>query len=155
MWLAWKQARSRTQPDPHYQSMLKYKEVPMWWYLGLFVLAFFAGLIVNIKGQTTMPAWEYIVALVLGAFIAPFSCILYGLYGSGVGTNLISKMIAGALHPGRPLANLYLASWVSSIQPKDKYSLTNSSSSPIKSFFLQLIWPIGSKSVNIQRSPLE
>ncbi|KAL4880298.1 OPT oligopeptide transporter protein-domain-containing protein [Aspergillus karnatakaensis] len=111
MLLAWKQARSKTQPDPHYQGMLKYKEVPMWWYLTLFVLAFFAGLIVTIKGETTLPAWGYIISLLLGAFIAPFSCILYGLYGTGVGTNQLSKMVAGALHPGRPLAGLYFASW--------------------------------------------
>ncbi|KAF7588561.1 hypothetical protein BBP40_005516 [Aspergillus hancockii] len=111
MVLAWKQARSRSQPDPHYQAMLKYKEVPMWWYLVLFVLAFVAGLIVNIKGDTTLPVWGYVVSLILGAFIAPFSCVLYGLYGTGVGTNQLSKMVAGALHPGRPLANLYFASW--------------------------------------------
>ncbi|KAL4803348.1 OPT oligopeptide transporter protein-domain-containing protein [Aspergillus unguis] len=111
MSLAWKQARSKSQPDPHYQGMLKYKEVPMWWYIALFVLAFFAGLIVTIKGQTTLPAWGYIIALVLGAFIAPFSCVLYGLYGTGVSTNQLSKMVAGALHPGRPLAGLYFASW--------------------------------------------
>ncbi|KAH8692825.1 peptide transporter MTD1 [Talaromyces proteolyticus] len=108
---AWKQARSRKQPDPHYQAMLKYKEVPMWWYLALFALCFFAGLIVNLKGQTTLPVWGYIVSLIVGAFIGPFSCILYGLYGTGVSTNQLSKMIAGALHPGRPLANLYFASW--------------------------------------------
>ncbi|KAJ0276803.1 hypothetical protein COL922a_014516, partial [Colletotrichum nupharicola] len=111
MVLAWKQARRRTQPDRHYQGMLKYKEVPMWWYLVLLALAFFAGLIVNIKGQTTLPVWGYIIALLLGAFIAPFSCILYGLYGTGIATNQLSKMIAGALHPGRPLAGLYFASW--------------------------------------------
>ena len=108
---AWKQARIRSQPDVHYQGMLKYKEVPMWWYLFLFLLCFVAGLIVNIKGETSLPVWGYIISLLLGAFIAPFSCILYGLYGSGVGTNLISKMVAGAVHPGRPLANLYFASW--------------------------------------------
>ncbi|KZF24856.1 peptide transporter MTD1 [Xylona heveae TC161] len=111
MYVAWKQARARTQPDPHYQAMLKYKEVPMWWYFALFVLAFFAGLIVNIKGETTLPAWGYIIALLLGAFIAPFSCVLYGLYGNGVATNQLSKMVGGAIHPGRPLANLYFASW--------------------------------------------
>ncbi|KAI1097469.1 putative OPT peptide transporter Mtd1 [Jackrogersella minutella] len=108
---AWKQARSRTQPDPHYQAMLKYKEVPLWWYLILFVLCFFAGLAVNIIGETTLPAWGYIISLLLGSFIAPFSCILYGLYGSGVSTNQISKMVAGAVHPGLPLANLYFSSW--------------------------------------------
>ncbi|EAW11017.1 OPT family oligopeptide transporter [Aspergillus clavatus NRRL 1] len=111
MYLSWKQARSRTQPDPHYQAMLRYKEVPMWWYFALFLLAFVAGLIVNIKGETTLPVWGYIIALLVGAFIAPFSCILYGLYGTGVATNQLSKMIAGAVHPGRPLANLYFASW--------------------------------------------
>lgn len=108
---AWKLARSRNQPDIHYQAMLKYKEVPMWWYWALFVLAFFAGLIITIRGETTLPPWGYIIALLLGAFIAPFSCVLYGLYGTGVGTNQLSKMVAGALHPGRPLANLYFASW--------------------------------------------
>jgi hypothetical protein len=108
---AWKQARARTQPDAHYQGMLKYKEVPVWWYWALFVLAFVAGLIVTIRPGTTLPVWGYIIALLLGALIAPFSCILYGLYGTGVATNLLSKMVAGALHPGRPLANLYFASW--------------------------------------------
>lgn len=108
---AWTQARNRTQPDIHYQAMLKYREVPIIWYWALFVLAFIAGLIVTIRGETTLPAWGYLVALLLGAFIAPFSCVLYGLYGTGVGTNQLSKMIAGALHPGRPLANLYFASW--------------------------------------------
>jgi OPT oligopeptide transporter protein len=91
--------------------MLKYKEVPTWWYIFLFLLAFFAGLIINVRGDTTLPVWGYIISLLLGAFIAPFSCILYGLYGSGVATNQLSKMVAGALHPGRPLANLYFASW--------------------------------------------
>ncbi|KAH7123239.1 peptide transporter MTD1 [Dactylonectria estremocensis] len=111
MVLSWKQARSRTQPDEHYQGMLKYKEVPMWWYLVLFALCFIAGLVVNIKGDTTLPVWGYIIALLLGGFIAPFSCILYGLYGTGVSTNQLSKMVAGVIHPGRPLANLYFASW--------------------------------------------
>ncbi|KAI1377096.1 OPT peptide transporter Mtd1 [Hypoxylon crocopeplum] len=111
MVLAWKQARSRIQPDLHYQAMLKYKEVPQWWYIALFILCFFAGLAVNIIGETTLPVWGYIISLLLGSFIAPFSCILYGLYGNGVATNQISKMVAGAVHPGLPLANLYFASW--------------------------------------------
>lgn len=111
MALAWKQARSRAQPDPHYRAMLRYDEVPMWWYAALFVLCFVAGLVVNIKGETTLPAWGYVVALLVGSCIAPFSCFLYGLYGTGIGTNQLSKMVAGAVHPGRPLANLYFASW--------------------------------------------
>lgn len=67
--------------------MKKYKEAPWWWYLILLVLAFLAGelmslemeelydlicrtgLIVVFQGQTTLPWWSYIVALLLGAFI--------------------------------------------------------------------------------------
>lgn len=67
MALAWKQARARAQPDPHYRAMLRYNEVPMWWYAALFVLCFVAGLVVNIKGETTLPAWGYVVALLVGA----------------------------------------------------------------------------------------
>jgi hypothetical protein len=100
--LAWKQTRFRKQPDPHYQAMLRYKEVPMWWYIVLFSLAFIAGIIVTAKDETTLPVWGYIIALLVGAFIAPFSCILYGLYETGIGTNQLSKMVAGAVHPGRP-----------------------------------------------------
>ena len=63
---SYKQARSRSQPDPHYQvSVLNaartdhsfmldlkvmirnYKEVPWYWYFGLLILAFFAGMSVQ------------------------------------------------------------------------------------------------------------
>lgn len=110
-WQAVKSAIKNTQPDPHYQAMLKYKDVPMWWYGVLFILAFVAGIIVNAKGDTTLPVWAYIVALLLGSFIAPFSMILYGLYGNGIATNSLSKMVGGVLVQNRPIANLYFASW--------------------------------------------
>ena len=88
---SFKQARLKTQPDPHWQAMQKYKEAPHWWYLVLMVLAFFAGelngtssvssmltsfdsgLIANLKGDTTLPWWSYIVALASGAFITVHS----------------------------------------------------------------------------------
>jgi uncharacterized membrane protein YdcZ (DUF606 family) len=69
--------------------MRKYDEAPWWWYAILLVLSFLAGtfncasiciftdrihglalgLIVVFKGQTTLPWWSYIVALILGAFV--------------------------------------------------------------------------------------
>lgn len=111
MVIAWKHGKNRTQPDPHYQAMLKYKETPMWWYYILFALCFIAGVVVNVKGETTLPVWGFIIALLLGAFICPFSLFLFAFYGNGIATNQISKMVAGAIHAGRPLANLYFASW--------------------------------------------
>ncbi|KAL0960204.1 hypothetical protein HGRIS_011837 [Hohenbuehelia grisea] len=104
-------AWQKTQPDPHYQAMQKYKEAPWWWYAALLVLAFFAGLIVIIKGTTTLPWWAYIVGLIIGSFITPFSLTLYARMGSGVYTSQLFKMLAGALNPGKPVANLYFAMW--------------------------------------------
>lgn len=106
-----KNARSGTLTDPHYQAMRKYKEVPLLWYGIVFLLAVIAGIIVNVKGDTTLPVWGFIVSLALGIFISPFSCIIYGLFGSGVSTNAISKMVGGAIHPYKPVANLYFAAW--------------------------------------------
>jgi len=72
--------------DLDWQAMKKYKEAPWWWYALLLILSFSAGqyrstlaavcgantlsgLIVVFKGQTTLPWWSYIVALLVGAFI--------------------------------------------------------------------------------------
>ena len=81
MALFWEQLNSPTW----IQAMQKYKETPIWWYAILICLSFiagkpfkffiqnfaeiFLGLIVIFKGQTTLPWWSYIVALLLGAFI--------------------------------------------------------------------------------------
>jgi len=105
------QAYNGTQEDPHWVAMRKYDEAPWYWYLALLALSFFAGLIVVLKGQTTLPWWSYIVALLLGSFITPFSTLLYARMGNGIATNQLMKMVAGALNPGRPVANLYFSMW--------------------------------------------
>jgi len=47
--------------------MAEYPEAPWYWYLALLVLSFIAGLIVVLKGGTTLPVWGYIVALLTGS----------------------------------------------------------------------------------------
>ncbi|EPT05439.1 hypothetical protein FOMPIDRAFT_1027098 [Fomitopsis schrenkii] len=107
-----KHAKAKTQPDPHWQVMNRnHKEVPWYWYIALLVLSFFAGLIVVLKGQTTLPWWSYLISLLLGAFITPFSTTLYARMGNGIATNQLMKMVAGAINPGRPLSNLYFSMW--------------------------------------------
>ncbi|KDR80162.1 hypothetical protein GALMADRAFT_61865 [Galerina marginata CBS 339.88] len=108
---SFKLAYSKQQPDPHYQAMKRYKEAPWWWYALLLALSFVAGLIVVFKGQTTLPWWSYIIALILGAFVTPFSTLLFARMGNGVATNQLMKMVAGAINPGRPVANLYFSMW--------------------------------------------
>ena len=43
-------------------------------------------------------------------YVQPFSSILNGRMGSGVGTIQLMKMVAGVINPGRPVANLYVSS---------------------------------------------
>ncbi|EJD50718.1 oligopeptide transporter [Auricularia subglabra TFB-10046 SS5] len=105
---SFKQSFNGTQKDRHYLAMKKYKEAPFWWYALLLMLSFLAGLIVVLKGDTTLPAWGYIVAILVGAFSQPFSGILNGRLGNGIATQQLMKMIAGAIHPGKPVANLYV-----------------------------------------------
>ncbi|KAI0306870.1 OPT oligopeptide transporter protein-domain-containing protein [Multifurca ochricompacta] len=108
---SFKHARDKTQPDPHWASMQRYEEAPWWWYMLLLLLAFFAGLISVLKGETTLPVWSYVVALLSGAIVTPFSTLLYARMGNGIATNQLFKMIAGAINPGRPVANLYFSMW--------------------------------------------
>jgi len=49
-----------------------YKEVQWWWYAFILAFSFVLGLVVVIKENITLPAWAYVVALLLGIFIAPF-----------------------------------------------------------------------------------
>ncbi|WVQ84175.1 hypothetical protein IAT38_006322 [Cryptococcus sp. DSM 104549] len=105
-----KEARDGSEDDVHFKIMKEnYKQVPMWWYLAILVVGFALGMIAVCIGHTTMTWWSYIVAIALGCVITPFSLILYGLFGTSVATNNISKMLAGAVLPGRPVANLYFS----------------------------------------------
>ena len=62
-----------------------------------------------LHGETTLPVWSYIVALISGAIVTPFSTLLVARVGNGIATNQLFKMIAGAINSGRPVANLYVS----------------------------------------------
>ncbi|OLN92243.1 Oligopeptide transporter 5 [Colletotrichum chlorophyti] len=105
-----KQAWKKEETDPHYKTMQEnYKDVPMWWYMAILLVGFFTGLGAVIKGHTTLDAWAYVIAILLGCVVAPFSLCLYGLLGTSVATNNLSKMLCGVLQPGKPVANLYFS----------------------------------------------
>ncbi|KAF3046926.1 hypothetical protein E8E12_007932 [Didymella heteroderae] len=107
-----KNAKKGNFNDPHHVHMHKhYREAPWWWYMIVLVVSFILGLIVVIKENVTLPVWGYVVALIMGTIIAPFSTILYSRFGNGIATNNLSKVIAGLMLPGRPIGNMYFAAW--------------------------------------------
>ncbi|KAL4072390.1 OPT oligopeptide transporter protein-domain-containing protein [Scleroderma yunnanense] len=59
------------------------------------------------KGQTTISWHSYIVALLLGSFVTPFSQLFYAQMGTGIATKQLMEMIGGFLDPGKPVTNLY------------------------------------------------
>ncbi|GKZ96811.1 hypothetical protein CBS147343_10742 [Aspergillus niger] len=109
---AYQSARQGRYDDCHHEHMAKhYKETPWWWYVAVLVISFVLGLVVVLKENITLPAWAYIVSLIVGIIISPFSTILYSRYGNGIATNNLSKMLAGLMLPGRPVGNMYFAAW--------------------------------------------
>ncbi len=69
-----KQSRDRTQPDRHFKAMQSmYGEAPHWWYLILLAISLVLGLIVVLTQETTMTWYTFLVALVVGIVVAPFS----------------------------------------------------------------------------------
>ncbi|KAH6632556.1 OPT oligopeptide transporter [Chaetomium tenue] len=109
---AFKSAKAGRHDDRHHAHMMEhYKEVPWWWYISVLVFSFVLGLIVVTTQNVTLPVWAYIVSLLLGIFIAPFSTLLFSRYGNGIATNNLSKMLAGLILPERPIGNMYFAAW--------------------------------------------
>jgi OPT family oligopeptide transporter len=109
---AYKSARAESYNDRHHNHMAKhYKETPWLWYGAVLLFSFILGLVVVIKENISLPVWAYIVSLLLGIFIAPFSCIIYSRFGNGIATNNLSKMLAGLMLPERPVGNMYFAAW--------------------------------------------
>ncbi|KAF9492268.1 oligopeptide transporter [Pleurotus eryngii] len=104
-------SKGATRQDRHYRAMQKYKEAPWWWFVILLGVSFVSGLAVVIRGQTTVAWWSYIIALILGSVVAPFSILLTARLGHGVNTSQLMKMVAGVLQPGKPVANLYFSMW--------------------------------------------
>ncbi|KAK2001328.1 OPT oligopeptide transporter [Colletotrichum falcatum] len=109
---AYQSAKSGRYDDRHHEHMTKhYKETPWWWYVIVLVISFILGLVVVCTQNVTLPAWAYVVSLLLGIFIAPLSTILYSRFGNGIATNNLSKMLAGLILPERPIGNMYFAAW--------------------------------------------
>ena len=52
-----------------------YKDTPWWWYVIVLVVSFVLGLVVVVKENITLPAWAYVVSLLLKMVIAPIVSI--------------------------------------------------------------------------------
>ncbi|KAF2665474.1 OPT superfamily oligopeptide transporter [Microthyrium microscopicum] len=113
-WQFWKHDDSKwggendPETDPHYRLLLAYKDTPNWWYGILFVASLFIGLGLLYVTKSTLPWWSYFIA---SCGLAPICILFFGVQYAITGYNYnvqpVIQMIAGYLHPGKPMANMY------------------------------------------------
>ncbi|GAA5984472.1 hypothetical protein JCM11641_006993 [Rhodosporidiobolus odoratus] len=104
---AFKAFRDRSIDDPHFQSMRKYKEVPMWVYGGIMLGSFAMAMAVCYTGGSQLPWWALIVAFILSMFMAPFVTVIYAVAGFKTDVQQLAQMLGAALVPGNSQANMY------------------------------------------------
>ncbi|SCZ88960.1 BZ3500_MvSof-1268-A1-R1_Chr1-1g00857 [Microbotryum saponariae] len=104
---AFKEYRDRSQPDPHYQKMLVYREVPMWWYGATLVISFAMAMATCYTGHSQLPWWALIVAFILAAIVFPPVLVVYAVTGFNTDVQQLAQMLGAAIVPGNSRANLY------------------------------------------------
>lgn len=104
------------ETDPHYRAMLAYKEVPNWWYLIILLASISAGIGCSYSLGSTLPWWGFVIALTLSSLGTLFFGALAGLLGFGVPITSVIQLMAGYIHPGKPVANMYFVLFGANVQ---------------------------------------
>lgn len=98
--------------DAHSKMMMKYKEVPDWYYMVILVISFvLAVLCVELYPQTKTPVWGLVFVVAINfAFLIPFS-VLYAVTGAHVGLNVLVELIVGYALQGNGVALMTLKAY--------------------------------------------
>lgn len=105
IWVRFK-AAGKEDEDVHTRLYSKYPQVPHWWYAVLFLAIFGMGLGTILGYPTNMPAWSYIVAMIIAwVFILPAG-IIQGATNVQIGLNVLTEFMASYMLEGRPVANM-------------------------------------------------
>jgi hypothetical protein len=83
IWAAFRDTWQRKPiDDPHYLKMLKYPEVPMWWYGGITAAAFVCAMATAYTEHSQLPWYALIISLVLAFLWLPFYGAMNAITGS-------------------------------------------------------------------------
>ncbi|KAF7799677.1 hypothetical protein EIP86_010917 [Pleurotus ostreatoroseus] len=100
-------ARTKEPDDPHYHKMKVYREVPVWWYLFVFVGTVAMAIATAYAAKSGLPWWGLIVALIFAAALVPVVGTLYCTVGYAPSVENLIQIVGGAIIPGKPVANMY------------------------------------------------
>ncbi|KZO90436.1 OPT oligopeptide transporter [Calocera viscosa TUFC12733] len=97
-------ASLKDEPDIHSRLMTAYREVPNWWYIGLFLGSFAIAIVTIEVWKTQLPVWALILALLISlVYLIPIGMI-QAITNQQVGLNVITELIIGYALPGKPVA---------------------------------------------------
>lgn len=92
--------------DIHRKLMRRYREVPDWWYLILFIVVLAMAIAVVAAYDTQLPVWGLIVSVLISLVNFLPQGLLEAITNQHVGLNIITELIGGYMFPGKPIANL-------------------------------------------------
>lgn len=99
------------QPDIHARLMSRYKQVPEWWYMIVFLSMFVIGVIAIELWHTEFPVWAFVLALTISFFYVIPIGMIQAITNQQVGLNVITELIVGYALPGRPIAMMMFKTW--------------------------------------------
>ncbi|KAF8518110.1 small oligopeptide transporter [Hysterangium stoloniferum] len=109
----WVQARRSVseQPDIHARLMSRYKQVPDWWYVVVFLSMFVLGIISIEVWPTKFPVWAFCLALSISfVYVIPIGMI-QAITNQQIALNVITELIIGYALPGKPIAMMMFKIW--------------------------------------------
>ncbi|EGO23107.1 hypothetical protein SERLADRAFT_371352 [Serpula lacrymans var. lacrymans S7.9] len=109
----WVQSRRsmHEQPDIHARLMSKYKQVPEWWYMIIFLSMFAIGVISIEEWHTEFPVWAFVLSLIIAFFYVIPIGMIQAITNQQVGLNVVTELIVGYALPGRPIAMMMFKTW--------------------------------------------
>lgn len=109
----WVQARRslHEQPDIHARLMSRYRQVPHWWYIIIFLSQFAFGIVSIQVWPSHFPVWAFILALIIAFFYVIPIGMIQAITNQQVGLNVITELIIGYIMPGYPVAMMMFKTW--------------------------------------------
>ncbi|ORY38674.1 OPT superfamily oligopeptide transporter, partial [Rhizoclosmatium globosum] len=93
--------------DPYYLLMQKYKEAPLWWYLGILAIFGAVGLVVTNASNSQLEWYYFLAAMALSCVLVFVVGFIVSTTGFTMNSQSFVQLVGGFIKPGNPVANMY------------------------------------------------
>ncbi|KAG5612828.1 hypothetical protein H5410_024109 [Solanum commersonii] len=102
------QASYKGKPDIHTRLMMKYKDIPNWWFYLTLALSLALSLVLCIfmKDQVQLSWWGLLLAACLALIYTLPISVITATTNMSPGLNVITEYVIGMIIPGKPIANV-------------------------------------------------